>query len=305
MNLTDLETFVHVADQGTMSGAAERLGVPTSTVSRRVSRLEDALGMALLRRAHRSFTLTEHGQHLFTRCAPLFTELDTVLTALTDQSPEPRGLLRVTAPQDLGAAPFVADTMARFMERWPEVVLDVTLTNRRVMLAEEGYDVGLRAHGPQIPGGANLMVRRLGVSPMALFAAPSYLDRRGDPEDPGELAAHRCVSNTLFGGVHTWELAHDDQERSDRIVVEPTLESNDFNLLLAMALAGSGICVLPLFLAGPLMRQGLLTRVLPEWSLPGGHMSLLWPQSRHLAPRVRTFIDFMADAFANNCDFKN
>lgn len=302
MNLIDLETFVLVADIGTMKGAAGRLGVPTSTVSRRVSRLEDGLGLALLRRAHRTFTLTEHGEHLFVRCAPLFDELDGVVRALSDQFPVPRGVLRVTAPQDLGATAFVAEVLTAFMSRWPEVSLDVELTNRRVSLAEEGFDVALRAHGPDIPGSASLMVRRLGISSIGLYASPGYLQDEGAPAEPASLASHRCLANDIYGGRADWTLYRGEGEVL-AVGFEASVVANDFGLLLQAAISGAGISALPTFLAGPPLREGRLVRVLPEWRLEGGYLSLLWPRSRHMSPRVRAFIDFMTEAIGVSGDF--
>ncbi len=305
MNLDEMATFIAVVEAGSMKAAAQRLGVPTSTVSRRVARLEDGLGLALLHRAHRTFTLTEHGEHLFERCGPIVEELGEVVTALSDRAPEPRGRLRVTLPQDLGATAFFADVMAGFMARWPLVSLDVELTNRRVSLVEEGFDVALRAHGPTITAPASLMVRRLGVSAFGLYASPAYLAQRTHPESPEALLDHKVLSHGLF--AHDAQMILRPRERGEarEIAFDPTASSNDFGLLLELARADAGICALPDFLAGPGARSGTLCRVLPGWSLEGGHFSLLWPRSRHLAPRVRAFIDHVSEAIEANGDFQS
>lgn len=305
MNFTDLDTFVLVADQGTMKGAAAKLGVPTSTVSRRIARLEDDLGVTLLRRAHRTFTLTEDARYLVTRCAPLLAELSDVVTTLSDQRPEPRGVLRLTAPQDLGATDFVAQALARFMERWPSVQLNIVLTNRAVALADEGFDVALRAHGEQLEEhAATLMVRRMGDSPIRLFASARYVERHGALTHPDDLTAHVYIANTIYSGTRAATLRLTCQDETHHTVdVSPALEANDFGLLLALARAGTGICALPQFLAGPHQRRGDLVRILPNWTLPQSALSLLWPKSRHMAPRIRAFIDFMAETFKANEDF--
>ncbi len=309
MNLIELQTFVLVASCGTMKDAAARLGVPTSTVSRRVARLEDALGVELLRRAHRSFALTDQGHQLFVRSAPLLDELDSVATALSERDTEPRGLLRITAPQDLGTTPFVSDLFTRFMARWPQVQLHVELTTRMISLAEEGYDAALRPHMSQvIPGEASLRGRRLGKHVMSFYASCTYLNTHGTPTTPQALVQHRGLglANYFSSGQRSLPLQHIDPNTADTSVLwSPTFRSNDFALLAAMTRAGAGICSLPSFLARPMVRDGVLQPVLPQWHLDIGYISLLWPHSRHLPARLRVFLDFVTDAFASCDDFLN
>lgn len=307
MNLIELQTFILVASAGTMKEAASRLGVPTSTVSRRVARLEDELGVELLRRAHRSFALTEQGQQLFVRSAPLLDELDSVAAAVVERDSEPRGLLRVTAPQDLGTTPFVSELFARFMVRWPQVQLHVELTTRMISLAEEGYDAALRPHmSKAIPGEASLRGRRLGRHAISFYASCAYLSAQGAPTSPGELSEHRTLgmATQFSSGPGDLTLRHADQGVADTSVVwSPDFRSNDFALLAAMTRAGAGICALPSFLARPMVRDGLISPVLPQWHLNTGSITLLWPHRRHLPARLRVFLDFVTEAFAASEDF--
>ena len=296
MNLTDLQTFVLVAETGTITAAAAQLGVPKSTVSRRVSRLEDALGIELLRRGGRAVALTDHGEVVRARAAPALRELVDVERALNDVSAEPAGLLRVTAAADVGQTLNFARLLKGYVDRYPKVQLEVELANRVVNLVEEGFDLGMRMHGGDVPGGANLMSRTIQRFSGAIYASPEYLDRRGRPASLDDLAqhdhaAHSSFRNRTFG---PWRQA-------GVIVPEPTWPEprwvvNDFGALVSIGLTGFGLIVVSTLHGDPFVATGELERVLPDVEARGGGFTLVWPASRHLAPRVRAFIDHIAGA---------
>ncbi len=291
MNLTDLSTFVLVAEAGTISGAAQRLGVPKSTVSRRVSRLEDALGVELLRRSARAVALTDHGRALHRRTSPALRELQDAGEALLDTTATPAGRLRLTTAVDFGQTRRFADMVASYGIRYPEVVVEVELTNRVVDLVEEGIDVGVRMHAQQLPGGAALMSRTLRRFQAGLYAGPSYLEERGRPRLPEELEGHRVAAHPLFLGRPFGPWMRAGEPAADVHIPAPRWVVNDFGALRGLAEAGAGLILMSTLLAEPRVASGDLVRVLPEYSVPGGAATAVWPASRHMAPRVRAFID--------------
>jgi DNA-binding transcriptional LysR family regulator len=289
MNLDDVASFVRVVDLGTISAAAAAEGVPKSTISRRIARLEDALGVELLRRSPRSFALTEDGRLLHTRATGALQELANVEQALSDARETPRGTLVVTAPHDLGRSIAVAELLAQYRARYPEVSVHVRLEERVLDLVAEGVDVALRAHGGDIPGEAGLMTRSLGAQRARLYASPDYLARHEEPSSPAELDRHEVVAHSTASS-RTLVLYHSDGTET-RPSVSPAHRVNDFGLAQALVQSGAGIGILPDFAANEPEREGRLVCVLRDWSARSAQLSLVWPASRHLAPRVRAFID--------------
>ena len=190
MNLTDLQTFSLVAETGTISGAAQRLGVPKSTVSRRVRRLEDALGHELLRRSPRAVTLTEHGRVLHQRSCASLKELDAAVDALMNADTEPRGTLRVTTVPGFGYSHLFVSCIRSYGLKYPKTVIELELTPRLVNLVDEGFDVALRLHTGDIPAGANLMARRLLRFGRGMYATQEYIDEFAAPTVFDELDQH-------------------------------------------------------------------------------------------------------------------
>lgn len=282
MNLNDLETFLLVVEVGTFSGAAERLGVPKSTVSRRVGRLEEALGIALLHRASRSFEISDDGRALYERCAPALRDIADVERDLADSEGAPRGRIRVTASMDLATTRYLGGLLGGFACRYPQVRVDVQVANRVVDLLEENIDLAFRTHTQPLPGRDDLVARRIGSITIGVYASPGYLERWGTPTDLDALAGHRTLSHGR-AYLAAWP-------------VEPNLTADDYRPIAAMMVADAGVGVLPDFVAAPHVDAGELVRVLPDWSMPPATLSLVWLRSRHLAPRVRAFIDMAVEA---------
>lgn len=294
MNLTDLDTFLRVVETGSFTKAAVALDVPKSTVSRRVARLEEQLGLELLKRKPRSFSVTPHGQQLHARCAPALREIEAVERGLGDAPADPSGLLRVTAAPDLGVSPGFSRALVAFRRAYPHVSLQLELTMRAVDLVEEGYDVAFRFHAAQMPDSATLMRRRISKTGAGVFASPEYLQERGHPASPEDLASHDLVTLDRPFLRHSWGMRREGEEMSE-LPIEPTLIVSDFAVLTQLVTAGAGIGTLPEFLAQHGVRSGRLERVLPEWFNEAGLLSLVWPSSRFLAPRVRAFIDYIVE----------
>lgn len=291
MNLADLETFMRVAEAGSITKAARDLEVPKSTVSRRVARLEDAVGVDLLQRSGRSVTLTEEGRSLHRRCAHALKEILDAGKALSDAGGEARGLLRLSAPHDLGSSRAFAQMLTDFRKSYPEVSLDLELTARMVDLVEEGFDAALRVHTRPLPDTNVLKVKRIGSLGAQLYASPRYLARHQAPGRPEQLAAHDCIALGHVERGTRWPLRAKSEERIIDNV--PAVLVSDYSAALSLVLAGGGIGALPTFIATPHLRDGQLARVLPEWDLLQGTLSLVWPSARHMAPKLRAFIDFV------------
>jgi len=288
LNLIDLSTFCRVAAAGSLTRAAADLGVPKSTVSRRVARLEDELGLALLTRTGRSVALTDVGRRLYKRTEPSLREIRDVERELVDAFDEPAGTLRVTAPNDIGGTPWFVHMLTSYRARFPEVVIEVELSNRMVDLVAEGVDVGLRAGSAG--SSSTLVSRALLRIEGGLYASPSYLERRGVPREPTDLSHHACVTHSAISRNGRWTLLHEDGHQCEP-VIGVVLSANDFNIVNQGIQDGAGIGFVPRFAAQPLLDSGELVRVLPQWRTPGGSLYLIWPASRHLAPRVRAFVD--------------
>ncbi|MBD90112.1 MAG: hypothetical protein CL940_07230 [Deltaproteobacteria bacterium] len=292
MNLTDLHTFAMVGLSGSISGAAKRMSLPKSTVSRRVRRLEDSLGTELLRRSARAISLTQAGEALYQRTRPALLELENAEQAILQADSEPSGALRITTTPSFGQSREVIQCVRDFGVQYPKTSVDMVLTMRVVNLVEEGFDVGFRLHPTgELPGSALLMSRRLLNFKWAIYASPQYLSEMGEPSSPHELRGHRIALHSMVERIEA-------QWRRNGQAISPPLRFpaarwlvDDSSALERLALAGAGLVVLETMTGEPWVARGELVRVLPEYDKQAGTASLVWPASRHLAPRVRAFID--------------
>jgi DNA-binding transcriptional LysR family regulator len=299
MNLADLQTFSLVAETGTISAAAKQLGVPKSTVSRRVRRLEDALGHELLRRGPRKISLTEHGRVLHTRTRPALKDLDAAVEMIADAQTDPVGTLRITTTSSFGQSRAFLACVTSFGIAHPRVTTELELTNRIVDLVEENIDVALRLHAGMLPGNASLMSRRLARFTRAMYASPNYLEVHGIPQSLDDLAAHRIAGHGIVDlrGIrwhHRGALVNEPYQ-----LPAPRWLVSDASALERLAVSGAGLVVLPQMTGDVLVSSGALQRVLPDYEHREGLASLVWPASRHLAPRVRAFIDHAVAHFAD------
>lgn len=291
--LTDLQAFVRVATSGSFTRAAEELGVPKSTVSRRVSRLEDALGVELIHRGPRVFRLTERGELLRNRAVGPLHELAEIQRAVADVDPAPAGLLRVAAPADFGKTMTFARILTDFRRTWPAVTLEVDLSNRVVDLIAEGFDVAVRMHAGPLPDSSALKARRVVGLRGGLYASPSYLEARGRPRTLADLANHDCISPAVIGP--SWELERRRDGERVRVPIEPVFVASDFSLGLSAVIAGGGIGYLPEIEVLEALGSDAIVRLLPSWRGAPGTMSLVWPVARHPSPRVRAFLDHFTE----------
>lgn len=282
-----LVLFSQVASAGGFSAAARRLGLPKSRLSRKVAELEEALGVRLLERTTRAVRLTEVGRRLAEHARRISEELSLAEAEIVEACSEPAGRVRVTAPVALGRACF-GSICAEYLSRYPRVELVVDLTNRWVDLIEENYDLAIRAG--TLPD-SSLVLRRLGIGRRGLFAAPAYLER-SRIETLGDLLTHPLLDNRLPTGAEGYHLKHGGEERL--LPVAARMYSNDVELVIAAAIAGQGVAVLPSFVAEAPVSNGQLRRVLPEWDFPTVDINALYPSRRGLTPAGRAFLDLVA-----------
>lgn len=282
MDLQLLATFVAVATERSFSGAAKKLGVGKATVSRGVARLEELLGAELVHRTTHQVDLSTAGLALFERAAPHVNALRSAAHGLPERQEEPAGELKVTAPNDFGIV-VLADVLTQFAQRHPRVRLQVHLTNARVDLLAEGFDVALRVRG----AGANdprLTARRLGPATAGLYAAPSYLARRGKPHGFLE-EGHDWLLHT--SAVRAWKLS----PKKIRFLLD------DFLLARDLLRGGAGVGLLPSFAGEPYARQGLLERLaLADAPVMQAQLELLYAAGRKPPPKVRAFRDALLGA---------
>jgi len=291
-HLTAMAVFARVVEAGSFSKAAQELGLSKSAVSKQVGRLEDRLGVRLLNRTTRRLSLTEAGTAFYAGCRQLVADAEAAEDAVSHLATAPRGTLRVNAPMSFGLA-HVAPAMPEFLRRYPELSVDLQLNDRTVNLVEEGYDMAVRVG--RLPD-SSLIAKRLAPMRRALVAAPDYLDRRGRPGHPGDLVEHDCLIYSYLASGREWRFHGPEGEA--RVPLKGRLEANNGDALCAAARGGAGLALLPTFICGDDLRAGRLECVLPEWTDDGGAaIHAVFPASRNLSPKVRVFVDFLAERF--------
>ena len=270
------------------TGAGNALGMPRSTVSRRIAKLEKRLGARLLHRTTRSLQLTDIGSSYYERCAQSLRSIDEAEVEVRASQDTPRGKIRVTAPHDLGR--HLAPIVRRVIASYPDVTIDVELTQRMVDLVGEGFDLALRA-ASQMPD-SSLIARRIGGGDALLYASPDYLRERGTPKDIGDLASHDCL---VLGSSrnHTWRLVKDGKEIT--VPVSGRVYVNDPAFTRTLALDGGGIGLIPEFLACELVAEGRLVRVLADYHAPSAGLYVVYPSAKHLSATVRAFRDALIE----------
>lgn len=299
MNLTDLHTFSKVAETGTVSGAAALLKLPKSTVSRRIQRLEDALGVTLFRRKARNITLSEQGLLLHQKTVASLKELMDAKEHLTNANAELNGPLRITTTPGFGQSNLLVEALISFGLKYPKVTLDLSLTERVVDLSEEGFDIGIRLFRDSLPGSATTMSRMLTQFTFGLYASPGYLTQNPIKTEDNSYLDHRYIGMSLLN-FHEQRWIHEKtQECKQFQFAAPKWQINNFSSLRQFALADAGLAVLENYIAAPLVKEERLVRIAPEWKVNAGKAALVWPASRYLKPSVRAFIEHITKGSAD------
>jgi DNA-binding transcriptional LysR family regulator len=288
MDLNHLTVFEAVARTSSFSAAAKELGLPKSSVSRGISRLEGELDVQLLLRTTRQVSLTAAGTALYDRIAPILRQVGVALGELPEREEEPSGRLRVTAPVDLGVL-FLAEAVTRFTARYPAVTVELHLTGRVVDLVAEKFDVALRVATSLKD--STLIARRVAPIVVQLFASPHYLARRGTPRSEQELSAHDWVA--FKGGPQKLRL----EGAKEAVGVEPRerILCDDLLFVRDAIRAGAGIALLPTFVAEPEVLAGNLVRVLPRVERLIGSLHVVTPSARRVPRKVTAFRDLIVE----------
>lgn len=288
----EIELFVQVAETGSLSRAAEALGLSNAAASRHLQGLEDRLGARLVERNTRRLFLTDTGQEFFSRAKTLLADLKDAEDVVNAHTLNPTGMLRISASLSFSMQ-HIAPLLRAYTERYPNVTVHVEAANRYLDIIDNNIDVAIRTR--EFEPDSNITVRRLAQTRRILVAAPRYLARHGRPRTLEELAQHKLLIYTYANNPGELRFTRDGQTTA--LHVKGLLESNDGQILRAAALDGMGILVQPTYIVYDDMVAGRLVPVLDDWDLPRLTVNLAYPSRKHLSAKVRTFIDFMAEHF--------
>ncbi len=294
-DLNDLYYFAQVVDHRGFAPASRALGVPKSKLSRRVALLEEGLGVRLIQRSTRRFSVTEVGDTYYRHCKAMLVEAEAAQQAIDETRAEPQGIVRITCPVAL-LQTRVAAMLADFLSLNPRIEMHLEATNRQVDVIAEGVDIAIRARTPPLED-SGLVMRVLAQRRWCLVASPSLCEQYRRPADPTELAGLPSLDMGPPRRDHVWQLEGPGGAVA-AIPHSPRLVTDDMVALRTAAVAGLGIVQLPVMLMGDEVRRGELVKVLPQWSSKGGVIHAVFPTRRGLLPSVRRLIDFLAERFA-------
>ncbi len=284
-----IPAFVAVVEAESFTKAAGRLGLTKSAVSRRIADLEADLGVQLLHRTTRRLSLTEAGARYFEHARRALTEAEAAEDAATELQHVPRGRLRINTPMSFGRL-HVSPAIPIFLQRYPDVQVDVTMEDRVVDLVEGGYDLAIRIGN--LPD-SSLVGRRLAVSRSVVCAAPTYLDERGEPTTPEALRDHDCLLYSYYSEANEW--AFERAGHVQRVRVSGSYLVNNSEALRDAVLQGVGVARIPTFIVGPDIAEGRLVQLFCDYRMPSQDIYAVWPERRHMPTKVRVFIDFLTE----------
>ncbi|MCQ8781850.1 LysR family transcriptional regulator [Mangrovibrevibacter kandeliae] len=298
--LGSILAFVRVAELGSFAHAARALGISASAVSKSVARLEDHLGLRLFQRTTRALSLTEDGRTFYGRCAKILEELDEAERSMRERASEPSGVLRVELPTALGRT-VIAPALGRLTRQYPQLKVDASFDDHLTDPIQAGLDALVRIGEPR---DLRLMVRRVGTVRYVVCGSPAYLAAHGAPQTPEDLKDFDCIRRLPrdASSYAPWKFARPGTDAAFERQVAGTLSFDSNDVILDAGLAGTGLVQLHDYMARPHLRSGQLVQVLDAYAASGPPISVLFPSNRHLAPKVRVFIDFVADILRPNDD---
>lgn len=294
-DLNDFAWFVKVVDHGGFAAAGRALDQPKSTLSRRISQLEERLGVRLIQRTTRQFSVTEVGNTFYQHCKAMLVEAEAAQEAVAALQAEPRGIVRITCPVTLLHV-HVGPMLARFMVRYPGVNIQLEATNRQVDLVAEGIDVAIRVR-PRPFDDSDLVLRVLADRGHCLVASPELIQRMGKPSVPADLTTWPGLSMGAGKVVHKWSLSGPSGAKAE-IHFMPRYITGDMLALREAAMAGVGVVQLPILMVKEQLAAGELVRVLDEWEPRREVIHVVYPSRRGLLPSVRTLVDFLTQEYA-------
>lgn len=289
-SLTDIAVFARVVECGSFTAAAERLSLSKSVVSKYVTRLEERLGARLLNRTTRRLSLTEIGRAFYQRSQQGLREIEEAEAEVSLLQGEPRGILRINAPMSFGVM-HLAPAIPDFLERYPELQVDIHFDDRKVDVIEEGFDVSVRISEL---ADSSLVARRIGPCLHTVVAAPEYLQRYGTPLSPEDLHKHSIVSYQYQDSAQQWEFM-DSEGKSTMVPVNGAIQMNNSMAMREAVINGAGIMRTPTFVVGDDISRGRLHPLLNNFKTLELSIYAVYPQRRHLSPKVRAYVDFLVE----------
>lgn len=290
----EMRAFVAVVEAGSFVKAANALSISNAGISRLVSELEARLGLRLLQRTTRKLSLTAEGEVFYHRCTEVLQAIEDAEGEVTARGGEAVGLVRVNVPVSFGMT-YLAPLWPLFMELHPQVVLEVTLSDRVVDLVDEACDLAVRI--ARLPN-STLVSRKLASTRLTLCASPEYLRRHGTPEHPLELSQHAVIAYTLLSMGDQWQFEGADGPVT--VKVKPRMRSNSGDTCCVAAVSGQGLVLEPTFLVGPYLRTGELVEVMPQYRSIDLGVYAVYPTRKYLPPKVRALIEFLAQSLQGN-----
>lgn len=285
-----MKMYVAVVDGGSFSAAAEQLGISRAMASKQIFQLEEHLGTRLLNRTTRKLSMTETGRVFYERSVQIMGDVDEAEQVAGQMTRRPQGVLRVTIPLSYGQHR-LAGILGDYAQAYPQVQLDISLSDRKLDLIEDGLDVAIRIGAM---AQSDLIARKIGSERSVVCASPAYLARHGAPCTPAELSHHACLGYTLSGSAAQWQLEGPAGPVS--VSVSGPIKADNGDILRLAALQGAGILFQPHFIVGDDIAAGKLVRVLPQWQSAELGVHAVYPSRKHLSAKVRTFVDFVAAA---------
>lgn len=286
--LETMRAFIAVAHEGSFTAAARRLGISTKLASKRVQQLEASLETQLLNRTTRSVSLTDVGTAFLERCRPILEQVDELDSLVQERQTSLAGPIRITAPTGFGSVK-LTEALIPFMSAHPAVEIELKLSDTRVALVEEGFDLAIRIGTLR---DSTLIVRKLLDMPLILCAAPEYLTQHGRPDNPKALATHNCLVDENQADASTWHFHSNGQDIA--VKVEGTFRANSPGAIARMARGGLGVARCPHYVIETELKNGQLEQLLPEYTTEEFGLYALYPPNRHLTTRVRALIDHLA-----------
>ena len=289
-----MKMYVAVVDGGSFAAAADKLEMSRAMASKQIQKLEEHLGTRLLNRTTRRLSLTETGRAFYERSLQIIGDVEEAEQIAGQMTRRPQGVLRVTLPLSYGQHRLAA-IIGDYTQAYPQVQLDISLSDRKIDLVEDGLDLAIRIGAlPQ----SDLIARKIGGVHSVVCAAPAYLARHGAPGTPAELAGHACLGYTLSGGGTDWRMEGPDGPLT--VAISGPIRADNGDIIRLAALSGAGILFQPQFIVDDDLAAGRLVRLLPQWQSAELGVYAVYPSRKHLSAKVRTFVDFVAAALAGN-----
>jgi len=289
-----LAMFAKVAEEGSFAAAARIMGVSVPTVSRAVGRLEERLGGRLFNRTSRQLSLTEFGNQMAGRAGDIYRQAEELESEAHELAVSPRGLIRLAIPMSFGLR-WVAPLMPKLIEQYPELSVDLHLSDATVDLIADGFDAALRI---AVLPDSSLVARQLCSVTQYLVASPAYLKKHGRPKHPRDLANRACLSYAYRARTQVWQFTHRDGSQED-VVPSGPLRTTNSDAMIPVLLQGLAISELPEFIASEYLSDGRLVRILPDWNMTRGGLYFVTPSARSRPAKIRALSDFFAEHLAD------